>query len=54
MRAKQLLKDQLCAMAGGPCVYIGCDMKTTHSGLGISPEEWATNMRYMAAIVEKK
>ncbi|HSM78020.1 MAG TPA: hypothetical protein VLT57_10360, partial [Bryobacteraceae bacterium] len=27
-RAKQLLKDQLCALTGGPCTYIGRDMKT--------------------------
>jgi hemoglobin len=53
VRAKQLLKDQLCAMTGGPCAYIGRDMKTTHSGLGISPEEWTTNMRYMAAALDK-
>ena len=52
-RAKQLLKDQLCAMAGGPCLYVGRDMKTVHGGLGITPQEWAANMRYMAAALDK-
>lgn len=52
-RAKQLLKDQLCALTGGPCTYIGRDMKTAHSGLGITSEEWAANMNYMAAALDK-
>ena len=25
-RSRQLLVDQICALAGGPCVYIGRDM----------------------------
>jgi hemoglobin len=53
-RARQLLKDQLCAMAGGPCVYVGRDMKTVHGGLAISEAEWATNMKYMAAALDKQ
>ena len=51
-RAKQLLKDQLCALTGGPCTYIGRDMKTAHSGLGITANEWAVNMKYMAAALD--
>lgn len=51
-RAKQLLKDQLCALTGGPCTYIGRDMKTAHSGLGITSDEWAVNMKYMAAALD--
>jgi len=52
-RAKQLLKDQLCAMTAGPCVYIGRDMKTAHGGLGITESDWAVNMKYMAAALEE-
>jgi hypothetical protein len=29
---RQLIVDQLCEATGGPCVYIGRDMKTTHEG----------------------
>jgi hemoglobin len=47
-RAKQLLQDQLCALTGGPCVYVGRDMKSAHAGLGITSAEWSTNMNYMA------
>src|SRR6201982_4124928 len=30
MRIRQLVVDQLCAATGGPCLYIGRDMKTAH------------------------
>ena len=53
VRAKQLLKDQLCAMTGGPCVYIGRDMKTAHGGLGITDTDWAASMKYMASALDR-
>ena len=52
VRAKQLLKDQVCAMTGGPCVYIGRDMKTAHGGLGITDADWAASMRFMSAALD--
>jgi hemoglobin len=52
-RARQLLVDQMCALAGGPCVYIGRDMKTSHAGLGISGAEWQANMDFAGAALEK-
>lgn len=45
-RARQLLVDQMCELSGGPCVYIGRDMKTSHSGLRITAGEWSANMKY--------
>jgi len=53
VRARQLLKEQLCAMTGGPCAYIGRDMKTAHGGLGITEADWSLNMKYMSAAVTK-
>jgi hemoglobin len=53
VRARQLLKDQLCALTGGPCAYVGRDMKTAHGGLGITEPDWALNMKYMAAALDK-
>ena len=53
VRAKQMFKDQLCAMTGGPCVYIGRDMKTAHGGLGITDSDWAASMKYMAAALDR-
>jgi hemoglobin len=45
-RNRQLLLDQICALAGGPCFYTGRDMKASHTGLGITESEWRANMRY--------
>ena len=45
-RARQLLIDQICNLAGGPCLYIGRDMKTSHAGLRITEDEWETSLEY--------
>jgi len=34
-RLRRQLADQICAAAGGPCVYTGRDMKSAHAGMGI-------------------
>lgn len=52
-RARQLFKDQLCALTGGPCVYIGREMKTAHGGLGITDSDWAVSTKYMTKALEK-
>ncbi|MDX2457206.1 MAG: group 1 truncated hemoglobin [Gammaproteobacteria bacterium] len=39
-REKQLLVDYLCASAGGPVLYTGRDMPTSHKGMGISESDW--------------
>jgi hemoglobin len=52
-RARQLLQDQLCALTGGPCVYIGRDMKTAHGGLGITDADWSVSMKYMSAALDE-
>ena len=52
-RTRQLIVEQICSLAGGPCVYIGRDMKTAHAGLGITEAEWQANMQYASAALEK-
>jgi hemoglobin len=39
-RLKGRLKDQLCQAAGGPCLYIGADMKTAHAGMGVRNKDF--------------
>jgi hemoglobin len=52
-RAQQLLVEQICELSGGPCRYLGRDMKTSHAGLAISNAEWDANMRYATvALIE--
>ncbi len=52
-RARQLLVDQICQLSGGPCIYIGRDMKTSHAGLGITQAEWESNMEHAKAALAK-
>ena len=40
MRQRQLFLDLLCQMTGGPCIYIGRDLKAAHGGLGITKADW--------------
>ena len=52
-RARQLLVDQVCALSGGPCFYIGRDMKTSHAGLGITESEWEANLQFTRQALNK-
>ena len=52
-RSRQLLVDQICALAGGPCLYLGRDMKTSHGGLAITTSEWDANMRHTIDSLKK-
>jgi hemoglobin len=35
-RVKEQLVEQLCQVSGGPCVYKGADMKSSHSNMDIT------------------
>jgi hemoglobin len=37
---KAMLVEQICAASGGPCIYTGRDMKTTHAGMAITNEQF--------------
>ena len=52
-RIRQHLLDQLCNATGGPCVYLGRDMKTTHGGLGITEPDWDAGVKHLAAAIDK-
>lgn len=52
-RIRQHILDQFCAATGGPCVYLGRDMKTTHAGLGITNAEWDAAAKHLAASLDK-
>ena len=46
---RQLVVDLLCQATGGPCVYIGRDMKTSHKGLGITGSDWDLSVKALVA-----
>jgi hemoglobin len=52
-RIRQLVLDQLCAATGGPCIYIGRDMKTSHKGLGITEADWQTAVADLVLTLNK-
>ena len=39
-RVKEQLVEQLCALSGGPCVYKGADMKSSHANLDIKKSDF--------------
>jgi hemoglobin len=52
-RLRQLFVDQICAATGGPCIYVGRDMKTVHKGLGISGAEWDISVKHLVDTLDK-
>ncbi len=52
-RIRQHILDQFCAATGGPCVYTGRDMKTSHAGLGITNAEWDAAAKHLVASLDK-
>jgi hemoglobin len=52
-KIRQLVVDQLCAATGGPCLYIGRDMKTAHQGMGISEADWNAAVGHLTATLGK-
>jgi len=45
--------DFLCQATGGPCAYHGRDMKTAHTGLGITEEDWTLTVKHLTATLDK-
>jgi hemoglobin len=53
MRGRQLVIELICQQSGGPCVYIGREMKTAHQGLAITQAEWESAGKKMGAALQK-
>ena len=52
-RNRQLTLDYICAVTGGPVLYLGQDMKTAHAGLGITKHEWQIAMEQVERALAK-
>ena len=50
---RQLIVDQLCEVTGGPCVYKGRSMRTSHDGLGITEDDWNKAVQHLIATLDK-
>jgi hemoglobin len=49
---RQLIVDYLVSAAGGPAFYSGRDMKTAHTGLGITEREWDVFVDHSRAMLD--
>jgi hemoglobin len=52
-RLRQHILDQFCAAAGGPCIYTGREMRTSHKGLGITEADWDAAAKHLVAALDK-
>ena len=52
-RLKSNLADQICDATGGPCSYLGRDMKTTHKGMKITDAEWNATVENLTKALDK-
>ncbi len=51
-RERQLIVDFLCDILGGPVIYMGRDMKTSHDGLDISERDWEIFVNHTVATLD--
>ena len=50
---KSNLADQICDATGGPCSYLGKDMKATHQGMKITEAEWNATVENLVKALDK-
>jgi len=53
-KLKSNLADQICDATGGPCSYLGRDMKTTHRGMNITEAEWSATVENLSKALDKQ
>jgi hemoglobin len=50
---KSNLADQICDATGGPCAYLGQDMKTVHKGMNITEAEWNATVEALVKALDR-
>ena len=50
---KKNLVDQICQATGGPCKYMGKDMKTAHAGMGVGSADFNALVEDLVASLDK-
>ena len=51
-KLRQNLVDLVCSATGGPCYYVGRDMKTAHAGMGITEAQWDSSVADLVASLD--
>jgi hemoglobin len=52
-KIRQHVIDFLCNATGGPCLYLGRDMKTAHTGLHITEDDWNASTNHLVETLDK-
>ena len=52
-KLKSNLSDQICDATGGPCAYLGKDMKASHRGMAITDAEWNATVENLVKALDK-
>lgn len=52
-RLKQMLVDQICEAAGGPCKYTGKSMKESHAGMNVKEEHFNALVEDLVKALDK-
>ncbi|HEY7647640.1 MAG TPA: group 1 truncated hemoglobin [Methylomirabilota bacterium] len=53
-RLKTNVSDQVCEATGGPCSYLGKDMKAAHKGMNITEAEWNATLEDLVKALDKR
>src|SRR5262245_66250685 len=53
-KLKSNLADQICDATGGPCSYLGKDMKTVHKNMKITEAEWNATVENLGKALTKQ
>jgi hemoglobin len=51
-KLRQNLVDLVCQATGGPCYYVGRDMKTAHAGMGVTEAQWDSAVADLVASLD--
>lgn len=52
-KLKSNVSDQICEATGGPCSYLGRDMKMTHKGMAITEAEWSATVENLVKALDQ-
>lgn len=53
LKVKSNLADQICDATGGPCAYVGGEMKAVHKGMKITDAEWNATVEALVKALDK-
>ena len=53
-RIKEQLVDQLCMLSGGPCIYKGADMQSSHANLDIKKSDFHALVEVLQSAMDAK